>query len=201
MSLDQSISVTIADKAYLVPAAVASELERLQALARQLGSQPTAYSWQLDASAQQCLADMCSDRDSTVRLDVGYHSDDSGVLSYGLLALDADEPEEGAVLLAGSTVTTTADPYKEPPGAIPELAIPGECPHIIWFDDADRSPLLFAGAGSAVAALKTWEQISVSWNAHLFVRVASNSRDSKYPSAHFIAAELINRAQAKSGQK
>lgn len=65
-----------------------------------------------------------------------------------------------------------------------ELLIPAECPHMIVFDDADREPLTFAGEGARAAALKTWEQISGSWNAHLFVRVERNSRDDRYPSAN-----------------
>lgn len=67
------------------------------------------------------------------------------------------------------------------------LSIPEECPHMIVFDDADREALMFAGCGSRQAALKTFEQISGSWNAHLFVRVARNSRDDKHPCASFAA--------------
>ena len=70
----------------------------------------------------------------------------------------------------------------EPPVPV-ALTIPEECPHIIVFDDADREQLMFAGTGARAAALKTWEQISGSWNAHLFVRVERNSRDDRYPSA------------------
>ncbi|MND53809.1 hypothetical protein D3C80_448570 [compost metagenome] len=57
------------------------------------------------------------------------------------------------------------------------LAIPEECPHLIVFDDTEVASLIFSGAGARVAALKKWEAISTSWNAHLFVRVARNSRD------------------------
>jgi len=57
------------------------------------------------------------------------------------------------------------------------LAIPDECPHLIVFDDTQVEQLMFAGAGARAAALKKWESISTSWNAHLFVRVARNSRD------------------------
>lgn len=63
------------------------------------------------------------------------------------------------------------------------LSIPDECPHVIFFDDADRKPLHFAGTGARKGALKAWEQVSKSWNAHLFVRVESNTRDDIYPSA------------------
>ncbi|WP_167399155.1 hypothetical protein [Ectopseudomonas oleovorans] len=75
------------------------------------------------------------------------------------------------------------------------LVIPEECPHMIVFDDADRQPLMFAGAGSRPAALKTFEMISQSWNAHLFVRIARNSRDDRHPIAaveQTATAELVD---------
>lgn len=53
-------------------------------------------------------------------------------------------------------------------------------PYIIYFDDADRTPELIVGRE---AALKRYEQISMSWNAHLFVKIDSNSRDCEYPNA------------------
>lgn len=74
------------------------------------------------------------------------------------------------------------------PIAASPLEIPEECPHLIVFDDADRQQLMFAGTGAREAALKTWEQISNSWNAHLFVRVERNSRDDRYPSAAAVSA-------------
>lgn len=52
---------------------------------------------------------------------------------------------------------------------------------IIWFDDADRKPELFCGHGATQAANKRYEQISVSWNAHLFAKVHSNNRDATPP--------------------
>lgn len=78
------------------------------------------------------------------------------------------------------------------PGTPPRLAsyrrdaaaIPSECPHMIVFDDADREPLLFAGAGAQAAAEQAWKQVSGQWNAHLFVCVAHNARDvHQYPVA------------------
>ena len=62
-------------------------------------------------------------------------------------------------------------------------AVPEETPHIIVFDDADRPNEMLSGAGARPAALRRWEQISVSWNAHLFVRVEKNSRDDPNPCA------------------
>lgn len=65
----------------------------------------------------------------------------------------------------------------------PSLSVPDECPHIIVFDDTDRAPIYFAGAGARKAALLTFEKVSISWNAHLFVRIARNSRDDIFPCA------------------
>jgi len=72
-----------------------------------------------------------------------------------------------------------------------QMAIPDECPHMITFDDADRSPLIFAGAGARQAALKAWEVNSISWNAHLFVRIERNSRDDRYPSAEVAPSQAV----------
>lgn len=63
------------------------------------------------------------------------------------------------------------------------VAIPDECPRIIWFDDSDMRPMMFAGRGARDAALKAFERVSVQWNAHLFVRIQKNSRDDQYPCA------------------
>ncbi len=74
-------------------------------------------------------------------------------------------------------------PAEQHQGEPAALAIPDECPHIIVFDDADRGNEHFCGSGARSAALRRYEQISQSWNAHLFVRVARNSRDDRYPCA------------------
>lgn len=73
-------------------------------------------------------------------------------------------------------------------------AVPEETPHIIVFDDADRPDEKFSGAGARPAALRRWQQISMSWNAHLFVRVERNSRDDPYPCARL--ASQVNRIPA-----
>lgn len=54
------------------------------------------------------------------------------------------------------------------------LVMPVASHYLIWFDDADRKPELFSDKS---AALKRYEQVSISWNAHLFVLADSNSRD------------------------
>lgn len=53
-------------------------------------------------------------------------------------------------------------------------------PFMIVFDDADRPPELIIGKANAEIY---YRRISMSWNAHLFVKIASNSRDEKRPSA------------------
>lgn len=63
------------------------------------------------------------------------------------------------------------------------LVIPDECPHIIVYDDADVPNETFAGYGAREAALRRYEQISSNWNAHLFVQIDANARDSENPSA------------------
>ena len=73
--------------------------------------------------------------------------------------------------------------------------VPEECPHMIVFDDADRENEVFAGAGARPAALRRWAQISTAWNAHLFVRTASNSRDDKLPCATLTAPPAIPATQ------
>ncbi|MGI9563836.1 DUF3850 domain-containing protein [Pseudomonas fulva] len=93
---------------------------------------------------------------------------------------DAAETGLPIVGLGPMTGATPADLQQVEPVA---LAIPDECPHIIVFDDADSANEHFVGAGARTAALRRYEQISQSWNAHLFVRIARNSRDDRYPSA------------------
>ncbi|MDO1495805.1 hypothetical protein HND72_14595 [Pseudomonas putida] len=73
------------------------------------------------------------------------------------------------------------------------LAIPDECPHLILFDDTQVEHLIFAGAGARAAALKKWESISTSWNAHLFVRVARNSRDDGHQCAEVAVPGEVER--------
>jgi len=50
--------------------------------------------------------------------------------------------------------------------------------YLIFFADADCRPEIF---NSRSAALHRYEQVSTSWNAHLFVRLDSNSRGSSPP--------------------
>ncbi|MDZ5602554.1 hypothetical protein SJI00_07190 [Pseudomonas sp. RP23018S] len=100
----------------------------------------------------------------------------------------ADEPLPGFIQAPIDRAVTRisdflAQPAQQHQGEPVALAIPEECPHIIVFDDHDRVDEHFCGAGARPAALRRFEQISRSWNAHLFVRVERNSRDDRYPSA------------------
>lgn len=70
------------------------------------------------------------------------------------------------------------------------LAVPDECPHMIVFDDTEMTPLVFAGADSRSAALRTWARVSQQWNAHMFVRIDRNCRDDRYPNASVIASAV-----------
>lgn len=66
-----------------------------------------------------------------------------------------------------------ADRERHPAGDEPE----GGYAFAIVFDDADRRhEIVFTEA----AARERFRQISASWNAHLFVKVESNSRDDKH---------------------
>jgi hypothetical protein len=102
-------------------------------------------------------------------------------------ALEANAPHMTAETMHDAL--EALDQVRKMPVEQQALHVPDECPHMIVFDDADREPLTFAGCGARQAAMKTWEQISRSWNAHLFVRVARNSRDDRYPSADVVPVE------------
>jgi hypothetical protein len=74
-----------------------------------------------------------------------------------------------------------AGKMEKPEGKAEQQAEPDNVPYLIMFDDADRKPEIYLGRK---AAMCRYEQISVSWNAHLYVKVDSNSADCPYPSAH-----------------
>lgn len=54
------------------------------------------------------------------------------------------------------------------------LADTDQVPYLIYFDDADRKPEPVVGGKRA---RYRFSQVSISWNAHLFAKIASNSRD------------------------
>lgn len=66
-------------------------------------------------------------------------------------------------------------------------ALPDEGAYIIRFDDAEREDEFFAGHGAKDAARRRYEMVSVSWNAHLYVKFDSNCRDCVVPNARATA--------------
>lgn len=67
------------------------------------------------------------------------------------------------------------------------LADQDQVPYLIYFDDVDRKPEMIIGGARAQYR---FQQISGSWNAHLFVKISSNSSDDKYPCATLAAAPV-----------
>lgn len=66
---------------------------------------------------------------------------------------------------------------EQPQGEQPGLEPFGLDCWLIYYDDKDQRHEIFAGYGAAHSAARRYAQISGNWNAHLFVKVDSNSRD------------------------
>lgn len=64
------------------------------------------------------------------------------------------------------------------PASEPVVPDNSEVPYLIVFDDQDQENELVIGDWRAAIRFK---QISGSWNAHLFVKIAGNNRDDKTP--------------------
>lgn len=115
-------------------------------------------------------------------------ADDKGVSGW---LQEAEDRVKRRITEAAHEIGQAAAPQQ---GEQEPVATPDECPHIIWFDDSDMRPMMFAGRGARDAALKAFERVSVQWNAHLFVRIQKNSRDDQYP-----CAPLYTNPQPKRG--
>jgi hypothetical protein len=61
--------------------------------------------------------------------------------------------------------------------------LPANGAYIVMYDDTDQANELFSGWGAKDAAYHRYAQISNNWNAHLFVKIHSNSRDCAVPDA------------------
>lgn len=143
----------------------------------------------------------------TLRFNESCWAEERGVMVDKIQALRAGIPlaiasvEDGAVMITGiedrlfkalseqthwKRKTASIELYAAPVAQAGE--VPDECPHLILFDDADVKPIMFAGSGARRAALAKWEQVSINWNAHLFVRIEKNCRDDHYPCATLAAA-------------
>jgi hypothetical protein len=68
-------------------------------------------------------------------------------------------------------------------------------PFLVYFDDYERRPEVIIGEA---AARERFRQVSASWNAHLFVKVASNTRDDTYAKANAVLASPPPPTQAPS---
>jgi hypothetical protein len=61
--------------------------------------------------------------------------------------------------------------------------------HLIFYDDTEVKPEIFAGRGATAAAHHRFKLISARWNAHLFVKIKSNSRDDPFANANAVLAD------------
>lgn len=72
-----------------------------------------------------------------------------------------------------------------PPADAPLLQLPADGAYLVRYDDTDKPDEFFAMTGARDGAFNRYRQISGNWNAHLYVKIDSNSRDVKCPSAAF----------------
>lgn len=70
------------------------------------------------------------------------------------------------------------------PAPAPVQGWPDNGVYLVHYDDRDQEPVLFAGVGARDAAAKFYADASLNWNAHLFVKIDSNSRCEKSLNAH-----------------
>lgn len=146
----------------------------------------TAFYTTPPASQEQAQQPSRSDLEAAAKVCDGFAAPDMAA------ALRGQQPSGGTWVNFDLRDITHNDPGGEPgwvrvcwqqPSGGEVVAVPDECPHVIWFDDADMAPIVFAGAGAKTAAEAKFKTISGSWNASLFVRIASNSHDDPFPSA------------------
>jgi hypothetical protein len=71
--------------------------------------------------------------------------------------------------------------------------------YLIMFDDTEVPVETMFGEE---IASKRFEQVSQNWNAHLFVKVKSNSRDDLYANSnHVCAVDSLNAAPRTTNRK
>lgn len=135
-----------------------------------------------DNTAQPCI-DFRRDSVDAIETALGQRS---------LAAFNALPPEDVAALLRGSGAVFGA-------GAPVQQSQPdnSEVPYMIVFDDQDQENELVIGDWRAAIRFK---QISGSWNAHLFVKIAGNSRDDKTP-CYAPASTVVARPDLSSQQE
>lgn len=77
--------------------------------------------------------------------------------------------------------------YAAPPADALPLHLPTDGAYLIRYDDADEPDEFFARSGAREAAMSRYKQRSLAWNAHLYVKIDSNSRDESCPNASLCA--------------
>lgn len=112
-------------------------------------------------------------------------------VEVAITELPKDGPQEGEITsVANFTGNPSSMKYMHP---APPVGQPEAGTHwLIFFDDADRRPEVWT---DEAAARKRYTDISYSWNAHLFVKVDSNSRDATRSDAAEPAAKDEAREQ------
>jgi hypothetical protein len=50
---------------------------------------------------------------------------------------------------------------------------------LIWYQDQDRPPEYFTGAGAEIAARERYRMVSFAWNCHLFEKIRGHDWDAR----------------------
>ena len=77
-----------------------------------------------------------------------------------------------ALPLPAATPDKTATALPDMGGAAAMREPSDEEVWLIWYEDQDRKPELFSGCGATEAAKRRYEQLSITWNCHLFRKVS-----------------------------
>lgn len=91
-----------------------------------------------------------------------------------------------------------ADELESATSDFPEL--PEEGAYIIRYDDAEMKDVDIMGYGARAAALRYYEKVGINWNAHLFVKVDSNTRDHEKRIPSFKVADIRRYGHANPSQ-
>ena len=127
------------------------------------------------ASAEGLIRESFGIRSTSSMCDVALKAWKAGRAALAAAPVQSDSPELHGI--ASASVQREAPPNE---GRDAALADCDQVPYLIVYDDVDQVNEQVIGGTRARYRFK---QISGSWNAHLFVKIASNSQDEKYPSA------------------
>lgn len=93
----------------------------------------------------------------------------------------ASEVSDNPVLVARGYIKGVGDQLHDFQPIMNKHIVPADTPHLIVFEDHDRENIIFMGHRARSTALSTFETISTSWNAHLFVREKCNFKNDQHP--------------------